>query len=167
MRTSRGYSILLSFLDWVGMKPLSERDENSWGTISYQDYSVIGRNEATLWKRWEPIPKRSKHPWIRLVGMKPLSERDENIRYLSFCFTTSLIVGMKPLSERDENLANCVAIVRTTAFVGMKPLSERDENSIDSKALTNSLDVVGMKPLSERDENFSVFAYKCYCETCL
>jgi len=64
----------------VGMKPLSERDEN---------HSV-------------PLKTQLKTPH---VGMKPLSERDEN-PWISFnILHLSMVVGMKPLSERDENFA--------------------------------------------------------------
>jgi len=37
----------------VGMKPLSERDENFLNLNPYFEASKFGRNEATLWKRWE------------------------------------------------------------------------------------------------------------------
>ena len=37
----------------VGMKPLSERDENVSLIESAGIDLDIGRNEATLWKRWE------------------------------------------------------------------------------------------------------------------
>jgi len=38
----------------VGMKPLSERDENAWLLHTYPFGVLLScRNEATLWKRWE------------------------------------------------------------------------------------------------------------------
>ena len=67
----------LYFFD-VGMKPLSERDENF-----PRDFSGNSVN----------VP----------VGMKPLSERDENLLEASGLKMRYLNVGMKPLSERDEN----------------------------------------------------------------
>jgi len=62
----------------VGMKPLSERDEN--------------------------LPIKPLKPTTKSqVGMKPLSERDENILIPPYRFLLKHLVGMKPLSERDEN----------------------------------------------------------------
>ncbi len=55
MRTKPVENAMDKLNDTVGMKPLSERDENS-----------------TAWVHVNP--KRSK-----TVGMKPLSERDENL----------------------------------------------------------------------------------------
>jgi len=62
----------------VGMKPLSERDENESPTCVPYPYSIC-------------------------VGMKPLSERDENNTETYETPCESNVVGMKPLSERDEN----------------------------------------------------------------
>jgi len=64
--------------EFVGMKPLSERDEN---------------NSPTLCGTAPPLH----------VGMKPLSERDENLKPETVKPSTPYFVGMKPLSERDEN----------------------------------------------------------------
>ena len=57
MRTSTGYLGYKHGIFWVGMKPLSERDEN----CAWSPYYLLLN-------------------WL-LVGMKPLSERDENWRY--------------------------------------------------------------------------------------
>ncbi len=38
----------------VGMKPLSERDENNSIKKILSVHTNPCRNEATLWKRWEP-----------------------------------------------------------------------------------------------------------------
>ena len=64
----------------VGMKPLSERDENPASLRPDMNKFNVCRNEATLWKRWE----LSTHGDVDIeyffpVGMKPLSERDENV----------------------------------------------------------------------------------------
>jgi len=62
------------------MKPLSERDENTSSNVWLKNKSPHGRNEATLWKRWEPRGSQVTQSTIRgPVGMKPLSERDENL----------------------------------------------------------------------------------------
>jgi len=63
----------------VGMKPLSERDENLV-LIAERNYECHSN-----------------------VGMKPLSERDENYMGHGPQVYCLLDVGMKPLSERDEN----------------------------------------------------------------
>jgi len=62
----------------VGMKPLSERDENDNSLVCHIVYLFTCRNEATLWKRWELIIDFRPLNTFLLVGMKPLSERDEN-----------------------------------------------------------------------------------------
>jgi len=62
----------------VGMKPLSERDENT--------------------RRTSSVYTQGPH-----VGMKPLSERDENKIRRPPQSGSLQFVGMKPLSERDEN----------------------------------------------------------------
>jgi len=86
------------------MKPLSERDENFHRLSGLQTWYLLGRNEATLWKRWEPGIVSKVLPYLGLpVGMKPLSERDENNPTLRPGRVKLLLVGMKPLSERDEN----------------------------------------------------------------
>jgi len=94
----------------VGMKPLSERDENF-------------RSIARAW---------ANHA---RVGMKPLSERDENRLKDPKVFQEYRCVGMKPLSERDENNNECQGSGAPWHFyfVGMKPLSERDENFLTPK----------------------------------
>jgi len=98
-------SLIISCLSMVvGMKPLSERDENP-----QRDRFEI--NQASL-----------------CVGMKPLSERDENVHLSINAFIKCCNVGMKPLSERDENTRPSRSNVPLINFVGMKPLSERDEN---------------------------------------
>jgi len=79
MRTSPNEPVTGIVPKLVGMKPLSERDENS---------GHLYRNTPN---------------YCVQVGMKPLSERDENVASLSAPLNLSNIVGMKPLSERDEN----------------------------------------------------------------
>jgi len=74
----------------VGMKPLSERDENG-GVL---------------------LPPRKQ--FLRRVGMKPLSERDENKKGRVTCPFYKIFVGMKPLSERDENCTAESTRVETT-----------------------------------------------------
>ena len=67
------------------------------------------RNEATLWKRWEHhVPGAPHYYFLAGVGMKPLSERDEN--YISWILAIfwKEDVGMKPLSERDENTLSTI-----------------------------------------------------------
>ena len=67
----------------VGMKPLSERDENVSSEKNNPSLIKLSRNEATLWKRWEPVEYPSGFlAEVFLVGMKPLSERDENLPLL-------------------------------------------------------------------------------------
>ncbi len=78
MRTFRKYLLRNPQNLRVGMKPLSERDENQL--------------------RFIETPKERFG-----VGMKPLSERDENHQRNSFVSSEKNNVGMKPLSERDEN----------------------------------------------------------------
>jgi len=81
MRTTKNSASCVSNAPIVGMKPLSERDENFllW----------LLRNISSL-----------------SVGMKPLSERDENQIEISCLSAPERPVGMKPLSERDENYSN-------------------------------------------------------------
>jgi len=45
----------------VGMKPLSERDENSVACNIAWLILNASRNEATLWKRWEPLLSSLKY----------------------------------------------------------------------------------------------------------
>ena len=92
------------FFGIVGMKPLSERDENISGTCNRDRFNDRGRNEATLWKRWEPC-------WIHLQQPSLSWSRNEATlwkrwEHSSVPYETESIkdaVGMKPLSERDEN----------------------------------------------------------------
>jgi len=79
MRTITHLAPLFEKTSVVGMKPLSERDENNNSVTSF----LLSR---------------------AIVGMKPLSERDENSCKLQMILCFQFIVGMKPLSERDENL---------------------------------------------------------------
>jgi len=79
MRTGIDQICLLHNHTPVGMKPLSERDEN-------------------------PNLARLTLTSLIKVGMKPLSERDENYNTSYANAIWQAEVGMKPLSERDENI---------------------------------------------------------------
>ena len=96
---------------YVGMKLLSERDEN----------------HPQIWS-WKLLHRQ--------VGMKLLSERDENSNVSLFLINTSNIVGMKLLSERDENKTLLTVSMAKNWPVGMKLLSERDENGLSLKYRT-------------------------------
>ena len=127
------------------------------------------RNEATLWKRWEPHLLHVNSINLNvLVGMKPLSERDENHTNVTACGVKLIIVGMKPLSERDENSDS------PPSFSALKLIS-RNEATLWKRwellrrgmCTRQFLLNVGMKPLSERDENLGYnWEYKKGRVTC-
>jgi len=88
----------------VGMKPLSERDENTNPLFGHNKSSVVSRNEATLWKRWELQSPSTKAGTIFKIcrNEATLWKRWERVDVSTGNFNNSGFVGMKPLSERDE-----------------------------------------------------------------
>ena len=136
------------------MKPLSERDENQSWNMDWLLSCLACRNEATLWKRWEPKNKKGwLLPCARCRNEATLWKRWERLGVPFPTLTVQKHVGMKPLSERDENQWSSQPCCFGTFPVGMKPLSERDENKIHFALCRGRPERVGMKPLSERDEN--------------
>ena len=161
MRTALIATYNYCYERFVGMKPLSERDENFFPSSSTSLSSIPCRNEATLWKRWEltgAFPVAILKP--ENVGMKPLSERDENkYQNAELFLKISVSRNEATLWKRWElclsrnPVCNVSNVCRNEATLWKR--WERIQRLLHSQLLQGN---VGMKPLSERDENiYTIF----------